>query len=194
MRKPQRANGAKFWVQLEHYLLDTVAWRTLSANAKVTYVEVKRRYNGRNNGMISISAREAGDAIGASHHTGARALVELQEHGFIEVTEDSDFRRKVRVSRNYRLTEAADDRPGRGRSPSKDFIKWGPTTGPKFRTQSHPCDATVSPMIRDPDQSGTNGNDSRTDATVNPISRVSQSHPRDTYRLSASQGVRNGTR
>jgi hypothetical protein len=120
----RKAGGAKHWVQLEHYLLATPAWRALSPNARALYVEVKRRYNGKNNGLISFSAREAGDVLNASHHTGARVLQELQEHGFLAVTEESNFDRKVKIAREYRLTEARDDRPGLEAPPTKEFARW----------------------------------------------------------------------
>lgn len=123
-RSRRKAGGAKHWVMLEHYLLATPAWRALSANARALYVEVKRRYNGKNNGMISFSARDAGDALNASHHTGARVLQELQQHGFIAVTEQSSFDRKVKIARGYRLTEARDDRPGLEAPPTKEFARW----------------------------------------------------------------------
>lgn len=120
------AGGAKHWVQVEHYLMDTPAWRALSANAKVIYFEVKRRYNGKNNGLISFSSREAGEALNASHQTGSRALNELQENGFLEVTEDSTFNRKVKLAREYRITEKRDDRPGLEAPPTKEFLQWRP--------------------------------------------------------------------
>jgi hypothetical protein len=122
------AGGARHWVMLEHYLLDHIAYRSLSSHAKSIYTELKRRYNGKNNGLIVFSTREAGAAINAGNDTGARALIELQEHGLIVVTEDSTFNRKVHAARNYRLTEAADDRPGHNRIASKEFLKWTPPT------------------------------------------------------------------
>ena len=181
-RHPKRSGGARFWVQLEHWLLDTPAWRHLSANAKVIYVELKRRYNGKNNGEISLSAREAGDAIGATHHTGARALVELQDHGFIVVTEDSSFNRKIHVARRYRLTEAADDRPGVSREATKDFTKWQPAVTGKSKTQSHGCDTTVAWVIRDEAKTGKTAANSSTHATVKAKLALSQSHPCDSIR------------
>lgn len=173
---------ARYWVQLEHYLLACAAYKHLSANAKVVYTEVKRRYNGVNNGLISISAREAAQAIGGTthHSTGARALSELVEHGFIAVTEDSNFNRKVHLARQYRLTEAKDDRPGSGIGATKDFIRWA-----ENKTQSHPCDTTVAPMRHHGLGDGQKAPDGRTQATVGAIPAVEQSHPCDTIRLSA---------
>jgi len=183
----KRAGGARFWVQLEHWLLDTPAWRHLSANARVIYVEIKRRYNGKNNGLISLSAREAGEAINATHHTGARALAELLEHGFLAVTEDSSFSRKVHIARQYRLTEVADDRPGFPREVSKDFLRWAELAPAKSKTQSHGCDATVAQVIRDEAKTPKFVSHSRMGATVKPQTAIQQSHPCDTIRLSASQ-------
>jgi hypothetical protein len=112
-----------FTMQL-HSVLDTEAWRALSANAKVVHGVLKCRYNGKNNGSLVLSAREAGEALNASANTGARALIELQEHGFVVVTEDSNFNRKVRLAREYRLTELRDDRPGHIAPPTSDFRNW----------------------------------------------------------------------
>ncbi|WP_338722385.1 hypothetical protein [Devosia sp. XK-2] len=181
-RHPKRSGGARFWVQLEHWLLDTPAWRHLSANAKVIYVELKRRYNGKNNGEISLSAREAGDAIGASQQTGARALTELSTHGFVEVTEDSSFNRKVHVARRYRLTEVADDRPGLPRTASKDFLRWSGETAAKSKTQFHGCDATVSSMERHSTKKPTLAANSSTHGTVKVEKAISQFHGRNSIR------------
>lgn len=183
----KRAGGARFWVQLEHWLLDTPSWRHLSTNARVIYVEIKRRYNGKNNGLISLSAREAGEAVNASQQTGARALVELSDHGFIEITEDSTFNRKVHIARRYRLTEAADDRPGFPKAASKDFLKWSADPPEKSKTQFHGCDATVSPMEHEPAKRGVLTVNSSMGGTVKPETSVSQFHGRNSIRLSASQ-------
>lgn len=116
---------SRHWVMLEHYLLASPAWRSLSTNAKALYVDLKRLYNGMNNGELAMSSRDAGDLLNASHHTGARALTELQEHGFIAITAKSNFTRKVKLATLYRLTELRDDRPGHEAPPTKEFMKWG---------------------------------------------------------------------
>lgn len=188
-RRGKRAGAAKQWVMLEHYLLDCPAYASLSANAKAVYTELKRRYNGKNNGLISFSSREAGEAINATHHTGARALVELQQHCLIEVTEDSTFNRKVHLARQYLLTEAPDDRVGAERLPKKTFMRWSPPPE-KIKTQSHPCDTTVAPMRHDGEKIANSAPNSITHATVKAKSPVPQSHPCDTYRLSTSQRER----
>jgi hypothetical protein len=183
----EKSSPSKYWVQLEHYLLACPAYVALSANAKVVYTEVKRRYRGNNNGLISISSREAAEAIGQKthHSTGARALLELIEHGFIIVTEDSSFNRKVHLARQYRLTEAKDDRPGSKLLATKEFLRWSP----KSKTQSHQRDTTVAPTRHQTPEAAYLGYHSRPGATVRTASATAQSHPCDTSRLSAIRGV-----
>lgn len=64
------------------------------------------RYNGRNNGQIVYSSRHAGEAIGKSHSTGARALKRLVELHFIKIHKDYAFSQK-RLCREYELTAIA---------------------------------------------------------------------------------------
>lgn len=186
----EKSTPSKHWVMLEHYLLACPAYVALSANAKVVYTEVKRRYRGNNNGLISISSREAAEAIGQTthHSTGARALLELIEHGFIVVTEDSSSNRKVHLARQYRLTEAKDDRPGSKLLATKEFLRWSP----KSKTQSHQSDAAVAPTRHQTPAAAYLSHHSRADATVGTVSAKPQSHPCDTSRLSAISSVGTG--
>lgn len=141
MSRRMRAKSPPF-VQLPIWVLHSPAWVHLTPNARCIYVALKERYNGRNNGEIAFSAREAGEALNLSHHTGNRALAELIEHGFLEVTEESNFNRKVKLARCYLLTELPDDRPGRSRIASKAFMRWTP----KIQNTVSPMSGTVSPM------------------------------------------------
>jgi hypothetical protein len=124
VRANWRSGKRRKFVMLEHYLLDCSAWLDLSTNARCVYIDLRRRYNGKNNGFIAFSARDAGAALNRSHHTGNRALAELVDHGLIAVTENSDFNRKVKLARCYRLTEVRDDRPGASAIATKEFLRW----------------------------------------------------------------------
>lgn len=141
-RRGRKSSGPPF-VQLHKWLMATAAWQHLSPNDRCVYLALKARFNGSNNGRIAFSAREAGAAINASHHTGNRSLNNLVEHGFLIVTEDSDFNRKVKIARTYLLTELPDDRPGKSRIPSKDFASWKP---PTIHKSVAPMSSTVSPV------------------------------------------------
>jgi len=68
-------------VQLPWYLIDSVAWRSLSFVARSAFIEVARLYNGSNNGRLGLAARTLADRLGCSKATAARALNELEETG-----------------------------------------------------------------------------------------------------------------
>lgn len=134
-------NGPPF-VQLFHYMLDSPAWLSLSLPARAAFVELARRYNGANNGLIGMSATELGERIGKSKATAARALNELEEKGFVAVTKVGTFRRKDRQASEYRLTLHRCDvslHP-----PSKDFMRRRPANGSNTSPpRSHQRDGTA---------------------------------------------------
>jgi len=43
--------------------MKTVAWQALTPNERCIYLEIKKRFNGSNNGEIGLGVREAADAI-----------------------------------------------------------------------------------------------------------------------------------
>jgi len=64
------------------------------ARAVVAYLELARRYNGSNNGTLHLSARELARAWNWSRGSAARAIEELVEKGFVEITRASGFNLK----------------------------------------------------------------------------------------------------
>jgi hypothetical protein len=78
-------------VVLPCHMLNSPAWQDLSSNAKVAFIEMKRRYYGTNNGEISLSCREAADLTHTSKVTASRFLKELQSHGFVKVSKHGVF-------------------------------------------------------------------------------------------------------
>jgi DNA-binding transcriptional regulator YhcF (GntR family) len=58
-------------------------------------IELLSIYNGRNNGYIALSARDAAERIGCSKDTANRAFVELRAIGFVEVSIVGAFHRKT---------------------------------------------------------------------------------------------------
>lgn len=84
--KTGRSRKSVRFVMLEHYLLDSLAWRSLSLPAKASYIEIAQRYVPGNNGRIGMSARALADRLPISRQTAQRALSELVAKGFIEAT------------------------------------------------------------------------------------------------------------
>lgn len=114
------------YVNLKKFEFISPAFQALSGDEVLVYLAMRFRYNGRNNGQICFSSRQAGVVINKSHSTGARALRRLTELGFIKKSQDSTFGQK-RLSREYELT-AIDLKPAekKNRLPdgTKDFMKW----------------------------------------------------------------------
>ena len=106
MPKRHNAKGrstTERFVQLPHWLLKCPAWRQLSPVGRCILIELLSIYNGRNNGYIALSARDAAERVGCSKDTANRAFVELRAIGFVEVSIVGAFHRKTRHATEYRL-------------------------------------------------------------------------------------------
>jgi hypothetical protein len=140
-RKPEQG----LFVMLDRYIMDCPAWRALSSHGKVAYLVLKKRYNGWNNGTIGLSTRDLAKELNMGNDTAARAISDLVSHGFVEVTADSNFDRKVGLAREFRLTEYPDNRPGMPLKPTKEFMQWQ-AEGQKKQNAVAPSGRTVAPV------------------------------------------------
>jgi len=113
-------------VMMQKYLLASPAWRSLSGVAMAGYLELGRRHDGANNGLLHLSARELAELKGCSINTALKALRELVDKGFTEITRNSGFNVKDRKRQavEYRLTVYPCDVTRQ--LPSKAFMKWRP--------------------------------------------------------------------
>jgi hypothetical protein len=137
MRK--RRGSVERFVGLKHWLFDSPAWRSLPCNARALYVQLARQYNGRNNGRISYSVRQASQDLNIGKATALRAFQALQDRGFIVCTKKGAFSWKiVNEASQWRLTEHPNDFPPE--HASKEFMRWRPpepesNEAPKSRTR-----------------------------------------------------------
>lgn len=115
-------------VRLYHWLMETPAWQDLDTVARCVYIELARKYGGResNNGRISASVRHLAQSLHVSLATASRALRKLEDHGFIVTMQKGAFSRKIRHATEYRLTEFACD-VTRDLA-TKDFARWRKNT------------------------------------------------------------------
>jgi|SRR6476620_2680009 len=109
------------FVRLSQAMIESLAWRSLNGNARAIYVELANLYRGNNNGRIGFSARQAARVIPISMATAARAMVQLQDRGFIIAETKGHFDRKRQATR-WRLTEHNCDVTGQ--AASRDFDAW----------------------------------------------------------------------
>lgn len=106
------------------------AYRSLNTFARCLLMEFKRKYNGQNNGGITMSVREAEGLIGCSNKPVPLAFAQLIDRGFIKLIERGSFGNKVRLNGSLRastwlLTEYAIDEPVRvAAAPTREFMRW----------------------------------------------------------------------
>ena len=126
----KRKGGEKFLAIFRH-TYRTDAWRALKPADRVLYLVLLMRYDGFNNGRITLSQRDAAtDMNVANRKTVAASFRALEEHGFIKTVVPSGFNRKDRVAGVFSLREHRDDR--KGEPPAKTYMEWRPggkTTG-----------------------------------------------------------------
>jgi hypothetical protein len=133
-KQGRRSNGPPF-VQLFKYMLKSPAWLGLSCNARAAYIQLALRYDGCNNGMLALSARTLGHELQCDKATAARALIELENAGFIQTTKIGAFARKRQAS-EYRLTTLRCD--ATGELPSKAFMRLIPVPPRQRRRDPRP--------------------------------------------------------
>jgi hypothetical protein len=109
---------------LREFLQASPAWRSLTPQARVVYVELARIYNGANNGRLALSARVAAERCNIAKNTATRAFRELTAKGLIDCATPGGFSYKLRHAAEWRLTEHRCDRTGE--VPSKRFLRWTP--------------------------------------------------------------------
>jgi hypothetical protein len=76
-----RSIGQTRFVKLDHWLLKTPAWRSLSPASRALYVELAQRYNGANNGEISLSVRETAELVHIPRIRPPRPFTSLRRRG-----------------------------------------------------------------------------------------------------------------
>ncbi len=73
-RKDSRGNGEGQYVPLPYGFLKSTAWRSLSGPAVKVWFELHTRFNGGNNGSLTLSLNEAAQALGIGKGTAMRGI------------------------------------------------------------------------------------------------------------------------
>ncbi len=79
--KKGRGEGGQYFV-LPYGVAQSAAWRSMSGPAVKVWVELRCRFNGSNNGRLTLSLDEAARLLGIGKATAQRAFAELEAKGF----------------------------------------------------------------------------------------------------------------
>jgi hypothetical protein len=144
--KRGRSTTALRHVRLYHWVLNSLAWHSLDVYARALYVAISAKYNGRNNGEIIFSCRQAMEGLHISRGQASISFRKLEERGFIKPVIKGGFNRKGNAARNatiWRLTEFLCDVTHT--FPTKDFMRWQPPQKLEHGSRSEPFGSTDEP-------------------------------------------------
>ena len=96
------------YVGYDYELLETEAFRHVGGGAFKLLTVLRKRFNGINNGDISMSVREGSQLINYSKETISKFFKELQDKGFIKVNQRGSFKYKKRHASTWYLTMEED--------------------------------------------------------------------------------------
>ena len=113
-------NDDEQYVKLSYRMLRSPAWRSLGGPAMKIYFELRSRFNGTNNGHLTLSLDEGARLLGIGKATVGRALVELQAKGFIVMTKRGRW--YGRQATEYAVT----DKPVNGALATNIWKHWKP--------------------------------------------------------------------
>lgn len=120
-----RSTGPERYVRLFHWTLKSDAYRTLPIGPRALLIELMALYNGRNNGELFLSVREAASRLNVSKNFAARCFSDLRERGFIRPNRIGAFNLKSNARRGMATTWILTEYPmGNETSGTKDFMKW----------------------------------------------------------------------
>ena len=115
-----RSKGDGQYFKLPYVMARSATWRSLSGPAVKVYLELRTRYNGTNNGALSLSMDEGARLLAVSKSTIKRALGELEEKGFIVKTRPGHW--YGRLATLYAVT----DKPVDGHLATNAWKNWSP--------------------------------------------------------------------
>ena len=118
-QKGRSKTRGKF-VALGEGLITSTAWRSLSGGAIRYYIELRRRFNGVNNGELHLSLEESTRRLGMAKDTAIRAQQELTEKGLIRMTQRGGFHQRLAT------TWALTDESTAAMTPTHDYKSWPP--------------------------------------------------------------------
>ncbi len=115
-----RSEERRQFAALTYELLQSPAWRSLSGPAVKIFLELRSRFNGGNNGKLTLSLDEAARILFLGKATVLRGLNELKNHGLIVCTRRGHWYGRMAS------TWAVTDREVDGAPPANTWRRWRP--------------------------------------------------------------------
>ena len=135
--KKGRSKSDGQYMTLSYFQVHHPAWRSLSGPAIKVWIELRSRFNGRNNGKLALSLDEGARLLGMSKSTVRRAYQELEKKGFIVMTKQGHW--YGRLATEWRITDQSCD----GHPATHDWQNWRPEK--QAKTNPRYCGGTYSP-------------------------------------------------
>lgn len=191
-----RSKGSRF-ARLDHGLLSSQAYRSLTPNARSLLVELTMMENGKNNGELFLSVRDAADRMGVADHSAAlKAFADLVTAGFITCTQDGYFAVKAGEgsrARSWRLTWLST--PCLKMGPTNEFRDHEPEAGARANKRAAAGCRALKRYRREKSTNSLPVVDSATpkpksvaDSAMTPTQKGGQSEPDSATRIAYSGG------
>ena len=103
----RRKRGAKLnfaFTAVPKHITRSKAWFSCSPAARLIWIAVLERYNGENNGEISLSVREAGSYAVCTKNTAGKKFIELLDAGLLQCTMKTSFNNGKGLASTWALT------------------------------------------------------------------------------------------
>ena len=142
MGKSKR-KGEGQYVPLPYSQLKSPAWRSLSGNAVKLWLELHTRFNGSNNGRLTLSYAEAGEILGIGKATVQRAYDELVDRGFLALEKEGNWYH--RRAHEWRPTTKPMETPQGRVLASNEWKDWRPQKT-KRGSETEPSASSVVPF------------------------------------------------
>lgn len=140
-----RSQEDKRYVRFNAWMTKSAAFKALDPFEVRLLLELYALYNGRNNGYLFLSCREAADRCNMGKNKAGKSFHRLIECGFIRRRSDEPENYNLREANHWILTEFDFGKV----AASKDFIAWTPPEKLETRPSSKtgcPSKATISKL------------------------------------------------
>lgn len=122
MNKKGRSGRGGQWIPFPYPFVRSLAFRSLSGSAVKVFIELRSRFNGGNNGDLSLSLGEAAQTLRMSKTSAKRAFDELRCKGFIVCTSTGSW--YGRRASTWGVTTEAIHLPTAELRPRDDWKRW----------------------------------------------------------------------